>query len=151
MEKLLKILFRIDVALLIISVGICLIGLFPFGNMLTNYFTKEYFIKKIVKVEGKDTYGDGFTTLIPYCIVDNERINISATKELTIDKYYYVWFNRKTKHAYLTNKNSETYDIFSFGPGTIMLIVAFCLSILFYLNMLFLRRKIIDIYGKESL
>lgn len=149
MNRLLKILFRISASLTIITIGVFAIISIAYKDSLIDYLTRDYFVKKVVQIKGMDSFGDGFTTAIPFCIIDNEKVIISTTKKLEIGKNYYVWYNNKTKHTYYTDSISKSFA-FKFGAGAGITLSSFILSILFFISTKILRKKLIEKYGKES-
>lgn len=153
MKKFLKLIFRLNVVLLFISGGSfiyfsCTSTINYFGNIKT----KDYFEKKIVKVESYEILsgidiGGGW----PKFTLNEKSYGIITTEKLSIGSYYYIWFNTQTQRAYLTTRDSKQFDVYKLPTGMKLLVINFGLAVLTFFTTRYFRRLYIKRYGLEEL
>ncbi|WP_092437118.1 hypothetical protein [Williamwhitmania taraxaci] len=73
---------------------------------------KEYFAKKVVKIEYMESEGGGSSHIQSFCVINKKKIIIYGAyeEEVEVDKHYYVWYNTKTEKVYLTDRKSQRFD-----------------------------------------
>ena len=142
--KILKIVYIICFIFLLLSIWFTIsTALFPLRSAIGDVITRDFFVKIETKIETKESMGKGNTSKLSYCLINNKKLVVqdAAEDELTIDNFYYVWYNTKTDKVYLTEKGSNSFDVYGrLGHLAFKEFVIICISVLLFFTMRYLRK-----------
>lgn len=120
-------------------------ALFPLRSAIGDVITRDYFVKKFVKIETKEGGAGRSPSVRSYCILNNKKIVVqdAAEDELTIDNFYYVWYNTKTDKVYLTEKGSNSFDVYGRLWHLVFIeFVSLCISLLLFFIMRYIYIRV---------
>ncbi len=126
-------------------------ALFPLSSAIHDVFTREKFVKMVVKIETQEGHTGRAQGVSSYCIINSKKLVVrdAYEDEVEIDNYYHVWYNTKTDKVYLTDRKSQSFDALGRLWHSIMVeLSSLFVSISLFFGIRFIARRIMRAKNK---